>query len=81
MSRVQSLWRNGAGYYDPTAGAALSNIMREENKKERRKRRRRKAGTQHYAARRPDGYCSNVHHQNGENLQLNNDSGTKEESE
>ena len=33
------IWKNNEGYYDPTAGAALSRIIREE----RRKRKQQKA--------------------------------------
>ena len=32
------IWRNGEGYYDPTAGEAISNIIREERLKERLRR-------------------------------------------
>ncbi len=33
------IWRNGDGYPDPTAGEAISNIIREERLKERMRRR------------------------------------------
>ena len=32
------IWRNGEGYYDPTAGEAISNIIREEKLKKRMRR-------------------------------------------
>ena len=32
------IWRNGEGYYDPTAGEAISNIIREEKLKRRMQR-------------------------------------------
>ena len=32
------IWRNGEGYYDPTAGEAISNIIREEKLKARKER-------------------------------------------
>ena len=34
------IWKNNEGYYDPTAGAALSRIIKEER---RRKREQQKA--------------------------------------
>lgn len=36
------IWKNNEGYYDPTAGAALSRIIKEE----RRKRKQQKAAEQ-----------------------------------
>lgn len=36
-----SLYRNSEGYYDPTAGEALSNVIREYKAKQREERKRR----------------------------------------
>ena len=38
-----SLYHNGEGYYDPTAGQALSNIMRKERSDRRKEKRKRNA--------------------------------------
>lgn len=36
MKRGESLWRNAEGYADPTAGAAMSKMMKEYRKKRRK---------------------------------------------
>ena len=39
------IWKNSEGYYDPTAGAALSRIIRDERKKRRAEQQAAEEGT------------------------------------